>query len=137
MFGVAPALAKPLPESLVGKTAGTAARGVFRYTLVTAQIAGSLILLTGAALLLGTLWKIESVPVGLTARHIVTAEISLAEHRYPQMPQQLAFFRELETRLTRLPGVTQIVLSNSLPPSGSMQATFFASIEVPGRPRTA
>lgn len=137
LFGIAPALAKPMPESLVGRTARTTARGVFRYTLVTAQIAGSLVLLTGAALLLRSLWKIENVPVGLDARHIVTAQISLAEHSYPEMRQQLAFYRELETRLARLPGVTQVVLSNSLPPSGSMQATFFASIEVPGRPRPA
>jgi predicted permease len=137
LFGVAPALAKPMPESLVGRTAGITTRGVFRYILVTAQIAGSLVLLTGAALLLRTLWKIESAPTGLEARYVITAQISLAEYRYPEMAQQLAFFRDLETRLARVPGLTQIALSNSLPPSGGMQATFFASIEVLGRPRPA
>jgi len=36
-----------------------------------------------------------------------------------------------------IPGVEFVALSNSLPPSGSMQATFFATIDVPGRPRPA
>jgi len=135
LIGVAPALSKPEPESLVERTARTTGRGLLRYTLVTAQIAGSLVLLSGAALLLRSLWKIETVPVGLDAQHVVTARISLSEHGYPQMPHQLAFFSELEKRLTQVPGVTQIALSNSLPPSGSMQATFFASLETPGHPR--
>lgn len=137
LFGVVPALAKPVPESLVGKTARTTARSVFRYSLVTAQIAGSLVLLTGAALLLRSLWRIESVPTGLDPQHVITAKIVLADYRYPDMPRQLAFFQELETRLGRIPGVGPVALSNSLPPSGQGHATFFAAIDVPGRPRPA
>jgi putative ABC transport system permease protein len=137
LFGVAPALAKPIPESLVGKTARTTARGVIRYTLVTAQIAGSLILLTGAALLLRSFWKIQSVPIGLEPQHVVTAKIVLAHYRYPDMPRQLAFFLEVETRLSHIPGISPVALSNSLPPSGRGHGTFFAAIDVPGRPRPA
>jgi putative ABC transport system permease protein len=137
LFGVAPALAKAAPEALVGKTAFATTRGFFRHTLISGQIAGSLVLLTGAGLLLRSLWNIEHVPIGLEPQHLITAQISLAEHSYPQMPQQFAFFRELETRLSRIPGVTLVAFSNSLPPSGQSQATFFASIEVPGRPRRA
>jgi putative ABC transport system permease protein len=136
-FGVAPALSNPAPESLVGRTARTTARGFMRHTLVAAQISGSLMLLTGAGLLLRSLWKIQTVPLGLEARHSITAQISLAEHRYSELPQQLAFFRELESRLSRLPGVEDLALSNSLPPSGSMQATFYSAIEVAGRPPVA
>lgn len=137
LFGVAPALGKPVPETLAGKTAGPTVRGFFRHALVMAQIAGSVILLTGAGLLLRSLWKIERIPIGLEAEQVVTAQISLAQHSYPEMPKQLAFYRELEMRLGRMPGAGLLALSNSLPPSGSMQATFFASIEVPGRPRPA
>ena len=136
-FGIVPALIKPLPESLVGKTERTTPRGFFRHALVTTQIAGSLILLTGAGLLLRSLWRIQNVSTGLEPQHVITAEINLSEYRYPEMPQQLAFFHELEARLNRIPGVGTVALSNSLPPSGSMQATFFASIEVPGYPHLA
>jgi putative ABC transport system permease protein len=137
LFGMAPALSKPAPEVLAGRNARSTARGLFRHALVTAQIAGSLILLAGAGLLLRSLWKIQTVPIGLEARQVVTAQLSLAEHRYPDMPQQLAFYSELEKRLNGLPGVTLVALSNSLPPSGPGQATFYASIEVSGRPRPA
>jgi putative ABC transport system permease protein len=136
-FGVVPALGKPAPESLVGRTARATTQSVFRHTLIATQIAGSLVLLCGAGLLLRSLWKIQSVPVGLQPQHLVTAEISLATYRYPDAPQQLAFYRELEARLSRIPGIEQVALSDSLPPSGRMQATFFASIDVPGRPRPA
>lgn len=137
LFGIAPALSKPVPESLVGRNARSTAQGFFRYALVTTQIAGSLTLLTGAGLLLRSLWKIQSVPTGLEAQHVVTAQIALAEHRYPETPQQLAFYHELEKRLNRVPGITLVALSDSLPPSGQGRATFYASIEVSGHARPA
>lgn len=137
LFGVAPALVDPAPESLTGRSAGSAGRGFIRHLLVAGQIAGSVILLAGAGLLLRSFWRIQSVPLGLEARHVVTAQISLAAHRYPDTSKQLAFFRDVETRLERIPGVTYLALSDTLPPSGGMQATFYASIEVPGRVRPA
>jgi putative ABC transport system permease protein len=137
LFGIVPALGKPLPETLAGRTASTVVRGFFRHALVAGQIAGSLILLAGAGLLLRSLWRLESVPLGLEAQQVFAAQISLAEHRYPDMPRQLAFFQEAEARLSRLPGAGLVAISDTLPPSGGMQATFFASIEIPRRPRLA
>jgi predicted permease len=137
LFGIAPALSKPAPEALTGKTPGTIVRGFFRYVLLAGQIAGSLILLTGAGLLLFSLWKLQNVSLGLVTGHVITAQISLAEHRYLDIASQLSFFREAETQLSRLPGAGIVALSDSLPPSGRMQATFFASIEVPGQARLA
>jgi putative ABC transport system permease protein len=137
LFGVAPALDRPVPEALAGRSVRTPVRGSFRHSLVAAQIAGSLVLLTGAGLLLRSLWKIQSVSIGLETQHLVTAQISLGQYRYPDAPQQLAFFHKLEARLSQIPGVELVALSNSLPPSGPGQATFFASIELAGRPRPA
>ena len=135
LFGVTPALADPAPESLSGRSMGPAGRGFLRHLLVAGQIAGSVVLLAGAGLLLRSLWQIQSIPLGLETQQVVTAQISLAEHRYPDTPKQIAFFRDVETRLERIPGVTYLALSDTLPPSGGMQATFYASIEVPGRQR--
>jgi putative ABC transport system permease protein len=137
LFGIAPAVGRPSPESLTGRNAWSTSRGLLRQALMAAQIAGSVILLAGAGLLLRSLWKIQSVPLGLETQQVITAQISLAEHRYPDTPRQLAFFHELEGRLNRIPGVTLLALSDTLPPSGGSQATFFASIEIPGRPRVA
>jgi len=135
VFGLAPATRQPEPDLLAGKESRATTRNFLRQTLVTAQIAVSLVLLAGAGLLLRSLWKLQSVPLGMDTQSLIAAQIDLAEYRYPQQPQQLEFFRELETRLAKLPGVSALGLSDSLPPSGGMQATFLSSIEVPGQPR--
>ncbi len=134
-FGLAPALRQPEPDLLAGKESRATARNFLRQTLITAQIAVSLVLLAGAGLLLRSLWKLQSVPLGMDTQSIIAAQIDLAEYRYPQQPQQLEFFRELESRLAKLPGVSALGLSDSLPPSGGTQATFLSAIEVPGQPR--
>jgi putative ABC transport system permease protein len=135
VFGLAPATRQPEPDLLAGKGSRATTRNFLRQTLVTAQIAVSLVLLAGAGLLLRSLWKLQSVPLGMDTQSLIAAQIDLAEYRYPQQPQQLEFFRELALRLVKLPGVSALGLSDSLPPSGGMQATFLSSIEVPGQPR--
>lgn len=136
-FGLAPALRRPAPEQLTGKEVHSTTRHVLRQVLVTAQIALSLVLLAGAGLLLRSLWKLESVQLGMDTRSILTAQINLPEYRYPKAEQQLAFFRELELRVRRLPGITELGLSDTLPPSGGMQATFLSAIEIAGVPKMA
>jgi putative ABC transport system permease protein len=137
VFGVAPSLSSPVLQSLAGKKASTVTRGILRHALVAGQIAGSVMLLAGAGLLLRSLWKMESVPVGFEAERLVTAGFSLSQYRYPEMAQQMAFFEQVEQRLSRIPGAGVLGLSDTLPPSGRRLATFYASIEVPGRPGTA
>lgn len=135
LFGLAPAFRRPAPEFLTGKESRTKGRNLLRQSLVTAQIAVSLVLLAGAGLLLRSLWRLESVPLGMDTQSVLTVQINLAEYRYPKQPQQLEFFRNVASRLARLPGVSALGLSDTLPPSGGMQATFLSSIEVPGQPR--
>jgi putative ABC transport system permease protein len=132
LFGLASALRRPAPELLTGKENRATSRGVLRQLLVTVQIAVSLILLAGAGLLLRSLWKLETVALGMDAKSVITAGIDLAEYRYPDSARQLAFFNQVEARLKQMPGVTTLALSDSLPPSGGMQATFLSSIEIPG-----
>jgi predicted permease len=137
LFGLAPAARQPEPDLLAGKETRATTRNILRQALITAQIAVSLVLLAGAGLLLRSLWKLQSVPMGMDTQSVISAQIDLAEYRYPQQPQQLEFFRQLELRVANLPGVTALGLSDSLPPSGGMQATFLSSIEVPGLPHFA
>ena len=134
VFGVAPALQRPAPEMLTGKQTRGTPRSLLRQVLVTAQIAISLVLLAGASLLLRSLWNLQSVPTGMETENVLTEAIALGGYRYPQAAQQIAFFTELEARLKRLPGVTALALSDSLPPAGPMRSTIYAAIEVPGRP---
>jgi putative ABC transport system permease protein len=137
VFSVAPAFHRPAAEMLAGKQTHGTPRSLLRQTLVTAQIAISIVLLTGASLLLRSLWNLQSVPTGMETSNVLTETISLGAYRYPQTPQQLAFFAELETRLKRLPGITALAVSDSLPPAGPMRSTIYAAIEIPGRPPLA
>ena len=134
LFGLAPALQFPAPELLAGKDAHVTARSLLRQMLVLAQIAISLILLTGASLLLRSLWNLENIRLGMQTENVLIEDISLAQYRYPTPEKQLAFFAELETRMNRLPGMMAVALSDSLPPYGRMRSTIFAAIEVAGRP---
>src|ERR1700730_18292776 len=133
LFGLASALRPPAPELLVGKETRATSRGMLRQMLVTLQIAVALILLAGAGLLLRSLWKLETVSLGMDTKSVITAGINLAEYRYPDSAKQLAFFDQVEARLKRMPGTTALALSDSLPPSGGVQATFLSAIDIPGR----
>jgi putative ABC transport system permease protein len=132
LSGIFPALRPVTPEQLAGKELRATSRSVLRQALVTAQIALSLLLLAGAGLLLRSLWKIESVSLGMDTKSVIAAHITLAEYRYPDEPKQLAFFDQLESRLKQMPGIKLSALGDTIPPSGGVQATFLSSIEVPG-----
>jgi putative ABC transport system permease protein len=136
LFGLAPTWRRPSPEILTGNHGQEMSRSLLRQILVTSQIAVSLVLLTGAGLLLRSLWRLESVPLGMDAQNIVTAEITLGQYRYRQEPQQRAFFEQLQTRLKEIPGISSVALSDSVPPAGGMQAAIFSNIEIAGRSRT-
>ncbi len=137
LFGLGPAWRAPDAEMLSGKERQGTSRSALRQMLVMAQIAVSLVLLTGAGLLLRSLWNVESVPLGMDVENLVTAEITLAQYRYPQKAQQIAFFDQLQARLGRMPGVASLALSDSLPPLDRQNATIYSNIEVAGKPRAA
>src|SRR5207302_2046666 len=59
IFGLAPALSNPAPEQLCGRDVRATTRRLLRQTLVAAQIAVSLVLLTCAGLLLRSLWNLQ------------------------------------------------------------------------------
>ncbi|HEU5453206.1 MAG TPA: ABC transporter permease [Terriglobales bacterium] len=134
LFGLAPALHLPSPELLAGRAVTGGRRTWFRQMLIAAQVAVSLVLLAGATLLLRTLWNLQTEPMGFTTSHVLTANIVLGQ-RYAQAPQQRAFWEQLEQRLQRLPGVSALALSDSLPPGGAMRAMVYSAILVRGRPR--
>jgi putative ABC transport system permease protein len=141
LFGLAPVLWRD------GGVAAGAARATVRATqrsrgwlrggLVTAQVALSLMLLTGAGLLLRSLWNLDSVPLGIERDSVTTARFVLGRQRYGSPESQLAFFRELEGRLNAAPGLTAVAISDSLPPSGGTRGRPLAAIEVEGKPARA
>jgi putative ABC transport system permease protein len=134
VFGLAPAIRTSTAESLAGSRSTRSRRTLLRESLVAAQIAVSVILLTGSGMLLRSLWKLQNVPLGLTAEHVVTADFILGKQRYSEDVRQLQFFDDLESRLGAIPGVTAFAISDSLPPYGGVRARPFAAIQVEAQP---
>jgi predicted permease len=136
LFGLAPALQIPRPETLAGGRSLVGGRLLFRQLLVAIHICISLVLLAGAGLLLRSLWNLQNQPLGMRPDHVVTAAVTLGRTSYPRPAQRLAFFEEMEQRLRRIPGAGEVALADSLPPAGnSMGSMLYAAIDVRGRPR--
>lgn len=124
LAGLAPALLQVSLEDLSGART-TERRGLWlKPVLVTAQFAVTVVLLTGAGLLLHSLWKLQNVPMGFQGDHLLTAAMRLDNNQAA----------ELQQRLRRLPGVTHVALSDSIPPSGRTQAMIYSRIQVEGQP---
>jgi putative ABC transport system permease protein len=107
-------------------------RARLRGALVAGQVAVSFVLVIGAGLFLETLRNIETVPLGIETNHVVTAEITLPHSYTPSGAGE--FFARLETGLRSLPGVIDVAVSDSLPPSGGGRARPLADIRTEGHP---
>jgi putative ABC transport system permease protein len=108
-----------------GSTGGGHAR--LRSTLVVAEIAIALVLLTASGLLLRSFEKMRSVDLGFRPQHVTTAAYSLPQKQYATQPAVNAFNNELLRRLRELPGAQSAGLTSFLPASnGNNNQTFVA-----------
>jgi len=111
LFGMAPAihasrgnLNEPLKEA-AGRAGSSRRAGRLRDGLVAGEVALSLILLVGAALLLRTFRNLLSNALGFDPGRVLSAEIWLNGTRYDTTEKMDAYFRELNSRLAAQPGV--------------------------------
>ena len=113
--------------------AGGTARGRLQV-LVAAQLSISLVLLSGASLLARSLRNLETEPLGFRPQRIVTASFTLNRQRYASPARQDAFYSELEQALARIPGISGLALSDSMPPAGGIHARPFSNMRIAGHP---
>lgn len=100
-----------------GSTAG-AGSARLRGLLVGAETAlGALCLISGG-LLLHSFVKLVSVDRGFEMQHLVTVDLNLPDHRYPDVAARATFVRSLLERVAAAPGVVSAGISNRLPLSG-------------------
>ncbi len=90
-----------------------------RSSLVVAEIAIALVLLTASGLLLRSFDKMRSVDLGFSPQHVTTASYSLPFQQYSKQPQIDTFNRELLLKLNQLPGVESVGLTSMLPSQGA------------------
>lgn len=82
--------------------------------LVTLQVALSLVLVVGAALLLSSLWKLTSADSGLQPDQVLVVAADVSHDNYTP-EQRTAKFREMLEKLQAIPGVHSASTSNIMP----------------------
>lgn len=120
VFGLAPALVASrlnLSEDLKSgsRTVATSVSPRLRSVLVISQVALSVLLLVGAALLLRSFVELRTVDPGFEPERLLTAEIGLPPVRYESPERRQTFFRELVDRVEAIPGVGSVGLVSRLP----------------------
>jgi putative ABC transport system permease protein len=83
--------------------------------LIVAEIALSLVLLVGAGLLIESVMRLSSAPLGFEPRGVLTMSINLPSKNYSNVEQRIQFFDRLLSRLQAVPDVQQVALSTVLP----------------------
>jgi putative ABC transport system permease protein len=125
LFGLVPALQATkadLTDALKegGRGAVTSVRSqALRGGLVVAEIALSLVLLTGAGLLIRSLKNLERVDAGLDTENVLTMQIAPSREKHPGHRDLTRFYDDLTARLEGIPGVQIAGAISFLPMTGS------------------
>ena len=133
VFGVAPlwrALKVDVNSSLkAGGRSGQGEGGLhlrrhsLRGLLVVSELTLSLMLLIGAGLLIRSFVRLQSVPPGFNTHQVVTMEVAAAGREYQNDKNHkpiINFYKEVETRVSHLPGVVAEGVVSALPLTGEV-----------------
>ena len=128
IFGLEPALeafSQNLSETLKAGGRGNSGfrRGRLRSLLIIGEVALSLVLLTGAGLLMRAFLLERQADLGLNTAKLVVSDLTLGKN-YKTADEQSRFIRELTTRLQRLPGVVSVSGALDFPPFGGINTEF-------------
>ncbi len=137
LFGLVPAihirgtnLSYAIKSGGSGSQSGRRGRN-FRGVIVVAEVALSLLLLVSATLLIRSFAKLASTNIGFSPKNLLTFRVRLPESRYARDQDIISFFKQLEERLSALPGAKSAAMVNLLPLSGWRA---FSDFEIEGRP---
>jgi putative ABC transport system permease protein len=124
LFGVFPALHISTPDLAStlkegGRSGGGALRRRARSILVVAEVALSLVLLTGAALLIRTFAGLRSTDPGFNTHNLFVMETSLTGGAYGTTSKTDNLTRQVVQRVEAIPGVKAAAAAIVLPLSGN------------------
>jgi putative ABC transport system permease protein len=136
LFGALPALllSSPEPKGALGSgRSGAPDRGSLRLGrgLVIGEIALTLALLSGAALLLRDFQRVNAADLGYPAENLLTFRLTLDEQRYPTGESRGRFWERLVEDVSHLPGLEAAGVTSIFP---SRHGNTLSGVEVPGRP---
>ena len=105
-----------------GRATVSGRRKHLQQLLVAGELALAVVLLSGAALLIKSLWKVQQIDPGFESARVLKAEYQLPASRYPSdfrrwpnFAEQHAFTRALLERAAMLPGVETAAIAGNHP----------------------
>jgi putative ABC transport system permease protein len=131
VFGLLPAiqaskvgLSAGLAEGSRGGSGGVERRRL-RRALVVGEIALSIILLTGAGVMIQAVVMEMRTALGFNPQHLLTAQIRVSGARFAEPKTQAAFFQQIVAGVYKLPGVDGAAVVNALPTTASAGSVGF------------
>jgi predicted permease len=111
--------------------AGSQSRTALRKTLLTVEIATTVVLLIAAGLLLRSFWRLRTTDVGCVTNNVLTMGYSLPATKYDTPEKLDAFNESLLARLRVMPGVRAAALGSVVPGAGYGGDDIFTITEHP------
>ena len=99
-------------------TGGSLSRTALRKTLLTIEIAVTVVLLIAAGLLLKSFVRLRTADIGSATENVLTMSYSLPKEKYDKPEKVNAFNETLLERLRALPGVRGVALGSTFPGGG-------------------
>jgi len=135
LFGLAPALQASrgdVTHSLKDGGRGSLAVSgrTLRRSLIVAEVALALVLLTGGGLLLQTFLRLQAADLGFDTRNVLVGFVNPPRVTYDTAEKQIAFYDQVYERARALPGVEKAALVSVLPFGGDSDTSF----RIEGRP---
>jgi putative ABC transport system permease protein len=121
LFGIVPAVRASRTSVLSPLKQGSGQSGVgpggqrMRSILVITEIALTVVLLSGAALMLRSFEKLYGQNPGFRADHVLTLQTTLPRPKYQDFASRNQFYREVVQRVETLPGVVAAGYATYLP----------------------
>jgi putative ABC transport system permease protein len=137
LFGAAPAFQSShinVTAALASGTRGSVQGGTretVRAAFVVFQVAMSVVLLTGAVLLLRSFQALLATETGMNTRNVLSMEYRLPRNKYTNADAQAAFHREIAARVSKVPGVVSSAVVRALPFSGNFGQAQFVILDRP------
>jgi len=105
-------------------TSGSIRQQRFRKILVGAQVALSVTLLAGAALLITSFMRLSQQNLGFRSQHLWTGAITLPTAQYPDTASRQRFVEQLLNALHDVPGIQNATVSGDTPLNGGNQTLY-------------
>jgi putative ABC transport system permease protein len=128
--GLAPAILTTRSDAVLAFRAGSRSVGAaqarwLRSSLVVIEIAVSIVLLVGAALLTRSLIALMQTDLGVNTEHVMAAQLDLGLGRSVSVERQAQMADALLQRISAIPTVTAAGFGSGVPPNGEFQRASF------------